>query len=43
MYLVYEASNHNFEAYKFGNASSNTNILVIAKTEFGKVIGGYFP
>ena len=40
--LLFRASDHNFEAAKFHqNCDKIPNTLTIAKTEFGKIIGGF--
>jgi hypothetical protein len=42
--LLYRASENNFSCFKFHqNCDGKENTLVVAKTEFGKVIGGYTP
>ena len=42
--LLYRASQNDFEAEKFlENCQDVTNTLVVCKTEYGKVIGGYTP
>ena len=40
--LLYRASEHNFSVKEFHQlCDGETNTLVLAKTEFGKIIGGF--
>ena len=42
--LLYRASENNFSCHKFHQeCDGKENTLVVAKTEFGKVIGGFTP
>lgn len=41
---MYRASENNFSIAKFHqNCDNKSDTLVIAKTEFGRIVGGYTP